>query len=53
MQAESYEKRITFYLAIERMLTPRQRAAVLGQLQNYIDNFQRLAEYGKRVSESR
>lgn len=53
LQAESYEKRIAFYLAIERMLTPRQRAAVLGQLQNYIDNFQRLAESGKRVAESR
>jgi hypothetical protein len=53
LQAQAYEKRITFYLAVERMLTPRQRAAVLARLQNYIEDFQRLADRGRRVAESR
>jgi hypothetical protein len=53
LQAEAYEKRIAFYLTINRMLTPRQRTALLDRLQNYIDDFQRLAERGKRVSELR
>jgi hypothetical protein len=53
LQAETYEKRVAFYLAIERMLIPRQRTAVLDRLQNYIDDFQRLAERGRHVAESR
>lgn len=53
LQAQAYEKRIAFYLAVERLLTPRQRAAVLAKLQNYIEDFQRLADRGRRVAESR
>lgn len=53
LQTEIYEKRIAFYLAIDRMLTPRQRTAVLNRLQNYIEDFQQLADRGQRVAESR
>lgn len=53
LQTEAYEKRIAFYLAIERMLTPRQRTAVLDRLQNYIDDFRRLADRGRRVAGAR
>jgi hypothetical protein len=50
LQALAYEKRIAFYLAVERMLTPRQRATLLARLQNYIEDFQRLADRDKRVA---
>ena len=53
LQTEAYEKRIAFYLAIDRMLTPRQRMAVLDRLQNYIEDFRRLADRGRHVAESR
>jgi hypothetical protein len=33
-----------FYVAVDRMLTPQQRAAVLERLQRYMDDFTRLAE---------
>ena len=35
-----------FYVAVDRLLTPRQRATVVERLQRYIDDFVRLAERG-------
>jgi hypothetical protein len=35
-----------FYVAVDRMLTPQQRATVIERLQRYIDDFTRLAERG-------
>ena len=41
---EAREKRIDFYLAVARMLTPAQRAHLAGRVQDYIGDFTRLAE---------
>jgi len=38
------EKQADFYVAVDRMLTPQQRAHVLQRLQGYIDDFTRLAQ---------
>ena len=37
-----YEKRITLYLEVERMLTPQQRAHLVKKLQDYIDDIKAL-----------
>jgi hypothetical protein len=37
-------KQAEFYVAVYRMLTPQQRAAVERRIQNYIDDFTRLAQ---------
>ena len=42
-QADAYEKRVTLYLEVERMLTPQQREHVLHKLQNYIDDIHALS----------
>ncbi len=42
--SEVYEKRIRFYLAVERLLTPDQRQAVLHRLQGYAGDFRALSE---------
>lgn len=42
--SEWYEQRMRIFVEIERMLTPGQRAVALNRLQNYIDDFTRLAE---------
>lgn len=41
---ESVEKHAELYVAIARILTPAQRAAVTRKLQGYIDDFTRLAQ---------
>ena len=41
---ESTEKHAELYVAVSRMLTPAQRAAVTRRLQDYIDDFTRLAQ---------
>ena len=41
---ELERKQADFYVAVDRMLTPQQRAAVLGRLQGYMNDFTRLAE---------
>jgi hypothetical protein len=43
MFKESTEKHAELYVAVARMLTPAQRAAVARRLQGYIDDFTRLA----------
>ena len=44
MFKESTEKHAELYVAVARMLTPAQRAAVTRKLQGYIDDFTRLAQ---------
>ncbi|MBI4204809.1 MAG: hypothetical protein HY527_07265 [Betaproteobacteria bacterium] len=41
---ESFEQRVQIVIEIERMLTPHQRTLALNRLQDYIDDFTRLAE---------
>ncbi|MBI3068023.1 MAG: hypothetical protein HYY79_03840 [Betaproteobacteria bacterium] len=41
---EHIDRRIDMYVAIDRMLTPGQRARVLTRLQDYIDDFYALSE---------
>jgi hypothetical protein len=43
-QSEAWENRVAFFVAVDRMLTPHQRATMTRRLQNYIDDFTRLAE---------
>jgi uncharacterized protein DUF6279 len=43
MFKESTERHAELYVAVARMLTPAQRAAVTRKLQSYIDDFTRLA----------
>lgn len=38
------QKQADLYVAVDRMLTPQQRAATLTRLQGYMDDFTRLAE---------
>jgi hypothetical protein len=44
LQSEAWENRVAFFVAVDRMLTPHQRATMTRRLQNYIDDFTRLAE---------
>jgi hypothetical protein len=44
LQSESRENRIAFFIAVDRMLTPQQRATLMRRLQNHIDDLTRLAE---------
>lgn len=48
--AESYEKRIAFFLAVDRLLTAQQRVHVMQRMQKYIDDFKRLSERGQRTA---
>jgi uncharacterized protein DUF6279 len=41
---EAYEKRMAMLMAIDRMLTPHQRATVLNRLQDYIDDCKALSD---------
>jgi hypothetical protein len=41
---EAFEQRVQLVIEIERMLKPHQRAIALNRLQDYIDNFTKLAE---------
>lgn len=49
--AEAYEKRVALYIAIDRMLTPQQRATFLRRVTDYIDDFNALSER-RRVTEN-
>jgi hypothetical protein len=40
-----FEQRVQLVIEIERMLKPHQRAIALNRLQNYIDDFTKLAEW--------
>ena len=42
-QSEIYDKRVSLYLEVDRMLTPQQREHVLRKLQGYIDDLRVLA----------
>ena len=44
LSVELYAKRIEFYLAVDKLLTPGQRQIVLHRLQEYADDFNALAE---------
>jgi len=44
LSREVYAKRIEFYLAVNKLLTPGQRQIVLHRLQEYADDFHALAE---------
>lgn len=39
-----WAKRVDFFVSVDRLLTPHQRAAAAHRLQNYIEDFTRLAE---------
>lgn len=41
---EVYAKRIEFYLAVDKLLSPRQRQNVLHRLQDYVDDCKALSE---------
>ena len=41
---EWWDQRVDLFVAVERTLTPHQRAAAARRLQNYIEDFARLAE---------
>jgi len=51
--AEWWGKRVEMLLALDRMLTPHQRAAAAHRLQNYIADFTRLAERPAAATASR
>jgi len=44
LSVELYARRIEFYLAVDKLLTPGQRQIVLHRLQEYADDFKALAE---------
>jgi len=44
LSVELYARRIEFYLAVNKLLTPSQRQIVLHRLQEYADDFRALAE---------
>jgi len=44
LQAETWENRVAFFVEVDRMLTPQQRATLMRRLQSYIEDFTRLAE---------
>jgi hypothetical protein len=41
---EAFDQRVRLVVEIQRMLEPRQRAIALQRVQDYIDDFTRLAE---------
>lgn len=45
-----WEKRVAFFVEVNRLLTPPQRATALHRLQNYIEDFQSLSERSGRVA---
>jgi hypothetical protein len=47
IQAEWLEKRAVYFVGVERMLTPQQRATLAQRLQRYIDDFTQLAGSGQ------
>ncbi|MEK7876641.1 MAG: DUF6279 family lipoprotein [Pseudomonadota bacterium] len=49
LSGEVYAKRIEFYLAVDKLLTPGQRQIVLHRLQDYVDDFHALAETPQRA----
>ncbi len=48
--ARWWERRVAFYLAVYRLLTPAQRAIALHRLQDYIEDFQSLSQRSGRVA---
>ena len=44
LSAEVYAKRIQFYLAVEKVLTPEQRQTAWQRLQNFADDFKSLSK---------
>ncbi|MBI2290529.1 MAG: hypothetical protein HYU73_09400, partial [Betaproteobacteria bacterium] len=49
LSVELYAKRIEFYLAVDKLLTPGQRQIALHRLQEYVDDFRALAEKPQRA----
>ncbi|MBI3056820.1 MAG: hypothetical protein HYY77_22635 [Betaproteobacteria bacterium] len=49
LSVELYAKRIEFYLAVDKLLTPGQRQIALHRLQEYVDDFKALAEKPQRA----
>ena len=49
LSGEVYAKRIEFYLAVDKLLTPGQRQTALHRLQDYVDDFKALAEKPRRA----
>ncbi len=49
LSRQVYAKRVEFYLAVNRLLTPGQRQIVLHRLQEYADDFKALAEKPQRA----
>lgn len=49
LSGEVYAKRIEFYLAVDKLLTPGQRQIVLHRLQEYVDDFKALSETPQRA----
>ena len=47
IQAEWLEKRAAYFVGVERMLTPQQRANLAQRLQRYADDFTQLARSGE------
>ena len=47
------QKQADFYVAVDRMLTPRQREHVAQRLQNYANDFTRLAQRPEAATASR
>ena len=44
LAAETYEKRVDFYLAVEKVLTPEQREHAWDRLQAFADDFKQLSK---------
>ena len=49
LSGEVYAKRIEFYLAVDKLLTPGQRQIVLHRLQEYVDDCKALSENPRRA----
>ena len=49
LSAEVYTKRIEFYVAVDKLLTPNQRQIALHRLQDYVDDFKALSERPQRA----
>jgi hypothetical protein len=50
---EWWARRVDFFVAVDRMLTPQQRVHALGRLQDYMDDFTRLAQRPAAAAASR
>lgn len=50
LSVELYAKRIEFYLAVDKLLTPGQRQIALHRLQEYVDDFKALVEKPRHAS---